>query len=247
VPAQRLELSVWRLGMPTGLVLLLLVGSNEACAAALGSLVTSAGLLAALAALFIVKGWPAHLPASALSTAGGALVVAVGAAWAWRVRVPQRLLGFAGPLAAPRLESGPRPALRCTPRAAIELPLGIERESLLVELRLHFVRLQAAWDLGDMATLGRMTTPDMLAELCFEWREATQSVRASNRTDVVTLHAELLGFEELAAAHLVSVEFSGLIRETAEQGALPFREVWMLAKTKPAGEAWKLARQQALL
>jgi predicted lipid-binding transport protein (Tim44 family) len=73
----------------------------------------------------------------------------------------------------------------------------------------------------------------------------TRAIGAS-RTDVVTLHAELLDIEELGAAWLASVEFSGLIRESAERGAVPFRELWMLAATKEGAPSWRLARQQAL-
>ena len=238
----------WPFGVPAGLwvAAALVVGSNEACAATLGSLATSAGLLAALVALFIVKGWPAHLPAAALSTAGGALLVVAGAAWAWRARVPQRLPELAGALAGLRTGVPQRASIRCAHPAVIALPAGVERAALLADLRLNFVQLQAAWDRGEMPTLRRMTTPEMLAELCFEWPGGAGAA-ATNRTDVVTLHAELLGFEDLAAAQLVSVEFSGLIRETVDQGAVPFRELWMLAKSKQGDSAWQLARQQALL
>ena len=50
-----------------------------------------------------------------------------------------------------------------------------------------------------------------------------------------------------SAAWLASVEFSGLIRESAEKGAVPFRELWMLAAAKDGAPSWRLARQQALL
>ena len=33
----------------------------------------------------------------------------------------------------------------------------------------------------------------------------------------------------------------------AEQGAVPFRELWMLAAAKDGAPSWRLARQQALL
>ncbi|RKH76497.1 hypothetical protein D7Y13_44360 [Corallococcus praedator] len=69
---------------------------------------------------------------------------------------------------------------------------------------------------------------------------------APNRTDVITLHAELIGIEEVGAAYLASVEFSGLIRESAEEGAVPFRELWMLSCDKAGAPSWRLARQQAL-
>ena len=94
------------------------------------------------------------------------------------------------------------------------------------------------------STLKALTTPEMLEELLhvLSVREA-----GASRTDVISLHAELLGLEELSAAYLASVEFSGLIRESAEQGAVPFRELWMLACAKDGTPSWRLARQQALL
>jgi len=91
--------------------------------------------------------------------------------------------------------------------------------------------------------LGYLTTPDMLRELL---PMLTARTAGASRTDVITLHAELVGLEELGAAYLASVEFSGLIRESAEQGAVPFRELWMLACEKDGSPSWRLARQQAL-
>ena len=103
---------------------------------------------------------------------------------------------------------------------------------------------QAAWDAGDVQALGHLTTPDMLQELLLV---LGNRVGGPSRTDVITLHATLLDVEELGAAWLASVEFSGLIRESAEQGAVPFRELWMLAAAKDGAPSWRLARQQALL
>ena len=47
--------------------------------------------------------------------------------------------------------------------------------------------------------------------------------------------------------YVVSVEFSGLLRESAEAGAVPFRELWLLTQSKREAAAWRLARHQALL
>ena len=89
-----------------------------------------------------------------------------------------------------------------------------------------------------------MTTPDMLEEL----RAELASCRGTpNHTEVVTLHARLLAFDDLADAQVVSVDFSGLIRESANQGATPFRELWMLTQSKSEPSGWRLARHQALL
>ena len=55
--------------------------------------------------------------------------------------------------------------------------------------------------------------------------------------------ARLLGFEAVGSAYLASVEFSGIIRECDDAGAVPFRELWMLARPQLEAEGWRLARQ----
>ena len=129
-------------------------------------------------------------------------------------------------------------------QAQFAIPAGLDSEQVLAAARGRFMGLQAAWDAGDVSTLQNLTTPEMLEELL---HVLTARGAGTSRTDVITLHAELLGLEELSAAYLASVEFSGLIRESAEQGAVPFRELWMLACTKDGAPSWRLARQQALL
>lgn len=236
------------LGIPAGfgVGLLLAMGPAPSWAATLGNVATSVGVFSALATLLVVQGWPAHVPGIALSSAAAVLLVAVGAAWLWRARAAQRVLGWAGMPLALRAGAQPRAPVRPPRSAPVALPVGIDAESLLAELRVQFVRLQAAWDTGETETLRELTTPRMLDELCFEW-PGSAPVRAASRTDVVTLHAELLGFEELAGTDLVSVEFSGLIREVAGQAAHPFRELWMLSRSKHDASPWRLARHQALL
>ena len=234
-------------GAPAALCvgLLLALPANEACAAALGSLATSVGLFAALVALFVIKGWPAHLLAvSAIPTAGGALVVAGGAAWWWRARFGVRAASFAPGtgISEQRVSRAAGPAQGA---GVMLLPAGVDPETLLVELRLHFVRLQEAWDLGAMPALQALTTPEMLAEL----RSGLSGCAGENPapTDVVTLRAELFDFEDLGETFLISVEFSGLMREAAGQGASPFKELWLLTRSKEGAASWKLARHQTLI
>jgi len=125
----------------------------------------------------------------------------------------------------------------------LEVPAGLDGAQVLDAVRNRFMRLQVAWDAGDVSTLRSLTTPDMLEELL---HMLTARGSGPSRTDVISLHAELLGLEELGVAYLASVEFSGLIRESAERGAVPFRELWMLACMKDGTPSWRLARQQSL-
>lgn len=140
---------------------------------------------------------------------------------------------------------------RRTRRGGERVPPGLDVEHFLRLAQLSFVRLQAAWDAGDLAALERLTTGPLLAEL----REQLQARGGElNRTDVLDLQARLLAFEELREAFVASVEFSGLIRERDDAAASEFRELWLLTRLKPEAlsppalqpEAWQLAQVQAL-
>jgi predicted lipid-binding transport protein (Tim44 family) len=117
-------------------------------------------------------------------------------------------------------------------------PAGFDAESFLRHAKTHFVRLQAAWDEGNLAELREFTTPEMFAEV-----KADLAARhgESNRTDVVQLNAELLSVDDRGTEYLASVRFSGLIRESNGASAEPFSEVWNLSKAARDGEGWVLA------
>lgn len=132
----------------------------------------------------------------------------------------------------------------------VELPAGVDAARLLDAVREQFICLQAAWDAADLCTLGAMTTPQMLDEICAQF---PPEGCPPNRTDVLSLQARLLGFDDLESAWLATIEFSGLIREAPDRDAMPFRELWLLTSERAQHSdrscraPWRLARQQALL
>lgn len=103
--------------------------------------------------------------------------------------------------------------------------------------------MQAAWDAADLRALAALTTEQLLVDL---QDQLAARGPGPNCTEVLKLDARLLGIEEMAEAFVASVEFSGLIRERLDDGAAPFRELWLLANLKTAGRGWRLARVQAL-
>jgi hypothetical protein len=216
--------------------LVLALGWQQANAATMGSVATSLGFFVALATLLVSQALPAQLASDALPVLGVALLLSAGAAALWGLR--------RAPFAAGRWSLAPRalraPAQRVGPSTAIALPAGFDHATLLAELRRQFIMLQAAWDRREVEVLRALTTPEMLSELCTELPDCHG---APNRTEVITLHARLLGFDEVGSAYLASVEFSGIIRECEETGAVPFRELWMLARPRHDAEGWRLARQ----
>jgi predicted lipid-binding transport protein (Tim44 family) len=234
-----------------GLLAMLLLASNDASAAALGSLATSVGLLAALGAMIAIKGWSTHAAGGVLSTTGGVLALGAGALLMWR------LLRSAGPATnalLPWRSAGSARVRRrggaggisadLASRPALNLPAGMGCAELSQALCRHFIELQAAWDAGDLDALGALSTPEMFDDLRAQLCEYGA---CPNRTEVRALDALLLGYEQRDSLELVCVEFSGMILESTERGVVPFRELWMLERSKQASLAWKLVRQQTLL
>ena len=230
-------------GVCAGLVLGL--GSGAACAAAMGGLANSFAPLATLAALLVVKAWPTHLSLPQASAACAALLMAGGVAWWWRAGSVNR--GVPRAVFRGQVEHLRVPAA-CSPSSATEvvLPDGFERDTLLAELRRQFVLMQVAWDRVEIAALRDLTTPEMLEELCLELPHAT-GVDGANRTEIIALRAELLGFEALAQVFVASVEFSGSTRDFARADVVAFRELWLLTRSRHEVETWRLARHQALI
>jgi predicted lipid-binding transport protein (Tim44 family) len=138
----------------------------------------------------------------------------------------QYLAPEAQPLTTPQINSAP------------DVPAGFDTESFLRNAKVYFVRLQAAWDVGNIEDIREFTTPEMFAEVRVDL--ASRGTQA-NQTDVVQLNADLLAVEERGSEYLASVRFSGLIREEAGAAAEPFVEIWNLSKSRSTVEGWLLA------
>ncbi|MBF6990648.1 MULTISPECIES: Tim44 domain-containing protein [Cupriavidus] len=118
------------------------------------------------------------------------------------------------------------------------VPADFDTDNFLRNAKVHFVRLQAAWDAGNLDDIREFTTPEMFAEIKMDLSERGAEV---NKTDVVTLEGQLLGIESTPSQHIASVRFSGMIREKAGEAAQPFAEVWNLAKPATGTGGWLLA------
>ena len=123
------------------------------------------------------------------------------------------------------------------------VPAGFDAAGFLQAAKSNFVLLQEAWDRADLDTLRALMTDDMLRHIRQQLEERGDQ---PNRTDVVTLNAEMLGVEDIGSTYIAAVEFSGMIREEVTAGAAPFREVWNLTKPKDGSTGWLLAGVQAL-
>jgi predicted lipid-binding transport protein (Tim44 family) len=115
-------------------------------------------------------------------------------------------------------------------------PPGFDAEQFARHAKLNFTRLQAANDQHDLSTMRDFMTPEMYAAIA-----ADIDVHGNEKTDVVTLDAEVLEVVTEGDHYVASVRFSGMLREQADAAAGPFSEVWHLEKPLNGGTGWLIA------
>lgn len=118
------------------------------------------------------------------------------------------------------------------------LPAGFDAEAFERIAKMIFIRLQAAHDAGDLNDLRAFTTPEMFASVRLDLQDRGA---AANKTDVVTVNADLLDFAQESDRQVVSVRYSGLIREEVDGVAQPFDEVWHLVRPLDGSRDWAIA------
>ncbi|WP_454785612.1 Tim44 domain-containing protein [Legionella sp. WA2024007413] len=103
-----------------------------------------------------------------------------------------------------------------------EYPLGFVPETFLREAKVTFNRLQAAYDQKNLQDLSEFTAPEVFAEIKMQLDERGS---AANKTDVITLDAELLDVSKQSNSLIASVRFTGSIKEDNEP-INPLCEIW---------------------
>lgn len=119
------------------------------------------------------------------------------------------------------------------------IPAGFDTAAFLAAAKANYIKLQRAWDSGDLAELSEFTTNDMFITLTHELRARG----GKSTTEVIALDAELLGIESIPEEHIASVKFEGTLRVDGEIERVS--EVWNLAKPVRGG-GWVLAGIQQL-
>jgi predicted lipid-binding transport protein (Tim44 family) len=195
---------------------------------------------AGLAALFLNNGMSGLL--AGLLVIGLIIAALVFAArFLLRGRVAQQPLQYAGvpgagepPLATLPGGAGAQSVMATTSR----WPADFDAAGFVRHARLNFVRLQEAHDKKDLSTMRDFLAPDLYREIEADIHAAGDAPR---QTEVLTLEAEVLDVVDEAGSYIVSVRFSGLIRETAGGAAEPFNEIWHLEKPLKGRAGWLVA------
>ena len=118
------------------------------------------------------------------------------------------------------------------------IPADFDAESFVRNAKINFLRLQAANDAGNLDDIREFTSPEMFAEIKLAMADRGA---ARQEVDVVALDATLLDVAEEANRYVVSVRFTGQIREDKAPVAEPFDEIWHLTKPINGQGGWVIA------
>jgi len=125
-------------------------------------------------------------------------------------------IGSRVPEAEAQVETQPVPR-----RPTLEIP-GFEVAPFVRVAKTSFIRLQAANDSGDLDDIRDYTTPEMFAEIAMQVKER----QGQQKTEVVSLDADVVEAVVENGYEIASVRFWGLIRENDASNPEPFDETW---------------------
>jgi predicted lipid-binding transport protein (Tim44 family) len=116
---------------------------------------------------------------------------------------------------------------------------GFEVAPFIRVAKTAFIRLQAANDRGDLDDIRDFTSPELYAEVAMQHRERGA---APQKTEVVSVDADVIEAVVEDGYEVASVRFWGLIRENDAANPEPFDEIWHVRrKAGDAKASWLIA------
>ncbi len=122
--------------------------------------------------------------------------------------------------------------------ASPAIPADFDRAGFERNAKVNFIRLQAAYDAGNLDDIREFTTPEMFAEIKLDFSEREASGQPG---EVVRIDTAVLEVAEEAQRYVVSVRFTGFIRFGADSDDETFDEIWHLTKSRQGQGGWVLA------
>ncbi|MAZ08091.1 MULTISPECIES: Tim44-like domain-containing protein [unclassified Limnobacter] len=118
-----------------------------------------------------------------------------------------------------------------------DLPAGFDEANFVNSAKKFFVTMQGVFDKGDVDGLREYCSDDVVDHLRAEIEARGNAV---NRTDVVTLDAQLIGFETDVDEQIATVAFTGMLREEQDAAAEEINELWIMSRPVSGG-GWVLS------
>jgi len=138
---------------------------------------------------------------------------------------------------APQPTVSPALAPQLSPELASKWPPGFDAPAFIAQAREQFVRLQAAFDHADLATLREVASTEVFDELR---RQIDERHGATNVTEVMRLDTDLVEVQTDVDEYTATIRFHGLVREAPGTEPLQFNELWHLAKPRDGSAGWLL-------
>lgn len=150
-------------------------------------------------------------------------------------RQPHHGMQYAGP--APRPESSrPMPVGGSAAAPTVDPEMAdFDATGFVRQAKINFIRMQTAYDAGNLDDIRAFTTPDVFAEVKMQLDERAD---ATQQTDVVDLTGDIVEVVREGERYIVSVRFHGLIREERGAEPEPFDEIWHLTKPVSGSGGW---------
>jgi predicted lipid-binding transport protein (Tim44 family) len=145
--------------------------------------------------------------------------------------------GTGAPQAAARVHEVAMPSGGGAAPQPMTVPEGFDVAGFTRNAKVSFIRLQAANDAGNLDDLREFTTPEMFAELKMNIDERGKMPQFTN---VLDLQADVLEVAEEPTRYVVSVRFTGQVRE-GEAAAEAIDEIWHLSKPRDGASGWLLS------
>ncbi len=127
--------------------------------------------------------------------------------------------------------------------SASKFPAGFDAAGFERNAKVNFIRLQAAYDANNQDDIRQFVTPEMFAELTLELAEREAG---PHKTEVRSIDTQVIEVEEEANRYVVSVRFTGVIRDAVLATDEPFDEVWHLTKPRESDGGWVLSGIQQM-
>ena len=119
--------------------------------------------------------------------------------------------------------------------ASRSIPADFDVAAFERNAKVNFIRLQAAHDAGDLDDIRQFTSPEMFAEIRMDLNDRKGAV---NKTDVIELQAAVTEVVEEADRYIVSVRFTGSVREDDAPAPEAVDEIWHMTKPVNGSGGW---------
>lgn len=118
----------------------------------------------------------------------------------------------------------------------LKIPEGFDTAGFEAVAKDNFVKLQKAWDTGNVIEISDFTTDDFFIEVTHKLRERDTKAQES---EVINLSAKLLGFVEGDVENVAVVAFEGAMKIAGEFEQV--NEHWVLVQKVDGSTGWLLA------